>query len=79
MRTIEKETFTSPMHKLVQFFRRSRDGWKQKHRNAKDDLKRVKNEAYALRKSRDKWKKLAKLQAQELQRLRRHEQKRTIG
>ena len=77
----EDTTFTSPVRKLVRFFRGSRDGWKEKCRKAKAVLKRLKNEAYALRKSRDEWKELAKQQEQELKQLRREreEQKRTIG
>ena len=81
MLVVEEKTFTSPIPKLVRFFRRSRDGWKLKCRKAKALLKRVKNEAYALRKSRDEWKELARQQEQELKQLRREleEQKLTIG
>ena len=77
----EGKTFTSPIPKLVRFFHRSRDGWKEKCQKAKAVLKRSKNEAYALRKSRDGWKELAKQQEQELKQLRseREEQKLTIG
>jgi methyl-accepting chemotaxis protein len=82
MPVIDKDKmFTSPIQKLARFFRRSRDNWKQKCRSAKEALKRVKNEAYALRKSRDEWKELAKQQEQELKSLQRElqEQKSTIG
>ena len=77
----EETTFTSPIRKLVRFFRGSRDSWKEKCREVKTVLKRVKNEAYALRKSRDGWKELAKQQEQELKQLRREleEQKLRIG
>jgi hypothetical protein len=77
----EETTFTSPLGKLARFFRGSRDGWKEKCRTAKAALKRLKNEAYALRKSRDEWKVLAKQQEQELKQLRREleEQKLRIG
>lgn len=77
----EDKTFTSPVGKLARFFLRSRNGWKQKCQKAKEALKRVKNEAYALRKSRDEWKELAKQQEQELKHLQREleEQKLTIG
>jgi predicted nucleic acid-binding Zn-ribbon protein len=82
MVVIDKDkTFTSPMPKLVRFFLRSRDAWKEKCQQAKECLKRVKNEVYALRKSRDEWKEHAKQQEQELTQLRREleEQKKTIG
>jgi len=77
----EDKTLTSPVPKLLRFFIRSRNGWKEKCRKAKAVLKRLKNEAYALRKSRDGWKELAKQQEQELKQLRREreEQKLTIG
>jgi histidinol-phosphate/aromatic aminotransferase/cobyric acid decarboxylase-like protein len=81
MLVVEEKTFTSPIPKLVRFFRRSRDAWKVKCCTAKVALKRVKNEVYALRKSRDEWKELARQQEQELKQLRREleEQKLTIG
>jgi uncharacterized protein YdaU (DUF1376 family) len=77
----EDKSFTSPVRKLARFFLRSRDGWKQKCLKAKVALKRVKNEAYALRKSRDGWKEMANQHEQELKELRREleEQKLTIG
>jgi hypothetical protein len=67
----EPKTFASPLRKLVRFFHRSRDSWKEKCRQAKVALKRVKNEAYALRKSRDEWKRVAKQREQELEQLQR--------
>ena len=67
----ERTTFTSPIRKLVRFFHRSRDGWKEKCQKGKAVLKRLKNEVYALRKSRDEWKELAKQQEQDLKQLRR--------
>ena len=77
----EVKTLTSPVPKLLRFFLRSRNGWKEKCQKAKAVLKQLKNEVYALRKSRDGWKAFAKQQEQELKHLRREreEQKLTIG
>lgn len=41
---------------LVWFFRKSRDNWKQKCRNAKKENKLLKNKTNDLEKSRDSWK-----------------------
>jgi len=75
------KAFASPVPKLLRFFIRSRNGWKEKCQKAKAAGKQLKNEAYALRKSRDGWKELAKQKEQELKQLRREleEQKNTIG
>jgi hypothetical protein len=77
----DPQSFTSPLRKLVRFFHRSRDSWKRKCQQAKVALKRVKNEAYALRKSRDEWKQIARQRAQELEQLQRDldDQKKRIG
>ena len=66
----EDKLFISPVRKLVSFFRRSRDGWKEKCQSAKAQVKQLKNGSSALRKSRDKWKELAKQQAKQLRQLR---------
>jgi hypothetical protein len=66
----EDKLFISPVRKLVRFFRRSRDGWKEKCQTAKAQVKQLKNGSCALRKSRDRWKDLAKRQAEELRQLR---------
>ena len=67
----EDKTFTSPIRKLVRFFRCSRDGWKEKCRTAKAHVKPLKNAAYALRKSPNEWKERSKRQEAELNPLRR--------
>lgn len=76
----EKELYTSPVHKLLPFFKRSRDGWKRKCLETKTVLKRIKNRACAFQKSRDRWKQLAREREQELEQLRAEleAQKRTI-
>jgi hypothetical protein len=52
--------FTTPVPKLVQFFERSRDKWKDKAIERNRNLKSVKNQVYAVTKSRDQWKERAK-------------------
>lgn len=66
----ESKEFRSPPAKLLRFFERSRNGWKRKCREAKDDVKRLSNNVAALKRSRGRWKDLAKQRAAEIQRLR---------
>lgn len=61
---------------LTEFFRRSRDGWKQKCFTAKAELKKFKNRSQWLETSRDHWKVRAKELETELQCLR--EEQKTI-
>lgn len=67
----EQKVFRSPRAKLLRFFERSRNGWKQKCREAKNDAKRLTNNVAALKRSRCRWKVLAKQHADEIERLRR--------
>lgn len=67
---VEDKQYRSPLPKLVRFFRKSRDGWKGKHHEAKAAVKRLTNGANALKKSRDRWKALAKQRRDELRQLR---------
>ena len=53
------ETFRSPVSKLVSFFHRSRDRWKQKCKQAKKELKSLKTCHAKLKASRDYWKQQA--------------------
>ncbi len=48
--------YTSPARKLIRFFRKSRDGWKAKHQEAKALIKRLENRMRFLEKSKDEWK-----------------------
>jgi len=48
--------YSSPLRKLTRFFRKSRDGWKQKSFNAKRTNKLLKNQVRAVERSRDQWK-----------------------
>jgi len=52
----------SPLRKLVQFFRRSRDSWKAKHHAMKQKCRRLANQVAAVEKSREQW----RVQAQQL-------------
>ena len=48
--------FRSPLRKLVVFFQRSRDKWKEKCKEAKRELKSVKVCLARMKESRDRWK-----------------------
>jgi hypothetical protein len=67
---IERQ-YKSPVHKLLPFFERSRDGWKRKCGVAKAAVKRLKNQTAKLQQSRQRWKDLAKQRGRELEQLRR--------
>jgi ElaB/YqjD/DUF883 family membrane-anchored ribosome-binding protein len=59
------ETFRSPISKLLAFFRRSRDRWKEKCKQAKKELKSLKTVHAKLKASRDYWKQKARQVARE--------------
>jgi hypothetical protein len=61
--------YTSPPRKLVRFFQRSRDAWKEKCQEARRECKRLRNSARAADKSRLHWKKLAQERLREIQEL----------
>jgi len=63
--------YKSPIHKLLPFFERSRNGWKEKCAVAKATVKRLKNQTAKLQRSRQRWKELAKQRGRELQQLQR--------
>jgi len=67
----EQKVFRSPKAKLLRYFERSRNGWKRKCREAKDDVKRLSNNVAALKRSRGRWKVLAKQRVGEIEQLRR--------
>ena len=48
--------YSSPLRKLVQFFRKSRDGWKRKYLDVKRNHKLLQNQVRAVEYSRDRWK-----------------------
>ena len=66
---IGSKTFRSPRHKLLEFFQKSRDGWKAKCLAAKRKAKALANNVAALQKSRERWKALARQQRSQLQQL----------
>jgi len=66
-----ENTYKSPIHKLLSFFKRSRDQWKEKCKAAKAMVKQLKNQAANLQQSRQRWKDIAKKHASELEELRR--------
>jgi len=52
----ETKEYRSPRGKLLTFFEKSRDRWKERSRLAKRKIKRLSKGIAALEKSRDKWK-----------------------
>jgi hypothetical protein len=66
----EQKTYRSPLSKLVRFFERSRDGWKEKCQAAKRKAKALVNHVVALKKSRNHWKALARRHRNEVKGLR---------
>ncbi len=56
--------FSSPLSKLVRFFRDSRDGWKAKHHELKKTAKLLSNQTRAVEKSRDSWQERARVAEQ---------------
>jgi len=62
--------FKSPVRKLVTFFEKSRNGWKQKCQAAKRRSKYWANQARAVRRSREAWRAQAEASACEVAQLR---------
>jgi len=60
--------FRSPLKKLVVFFQRSRDKWKEKCKNAKRKVNSLKVCLAKMRESRDRWKARAMALEKELKR-----------
>ena len=59
------KSYKSPQRKLVKFFEKSRDRWKAKCREAKIEVKRLKNRVRFLEKSKEHWKsKVKELEAE---------------
>jgi hypothetical protein len=63
------ESYRSPRTKLLRFFVRSRDGWKQKCQVAKLRIKRLSNRLQKLKVSRDRWKEQYRTLSNELQQI----------
>ena len=64
---MEVDSFRSPRMKLLRFFVRSRDGWKQKCRQSKSRVKYLGNRVQKLTASRDRWKQQAQSLTNELE------------
>ncbi len=67
--------FRSPLRKLVAFFKKSRDRWKEKCQQTKYELKLFKRRFGNLQKSRDQWQQRyqeAETQREQLQNQREH-------
>jgi len=69
MQMADGSTYKSRTKALVEFFRRSRDGWKRKCIQAKAELKKSYNLNRWLETSRDNWKRRAKQLEAEVRRL----------
>jgi hypothetical protein len=63
-------TYRSPLKKLVRFFRKSRDTWRERNHESKRRLKSFDTRLRVMRKDRDRWKAFAQQQEAELERLR---------
>ena len=50
-----QSTYKSPVHKLVKFFKQSRDQWKKKHQATKKTNKYLTNKIRTLQASKAKW------------------------
>jgi len=66
----EPKVYRSPLHKLLNFFKKSRDGWKAKCFAAKRKGNALANNVVVLTKSRDRWKTLARQHRNEVEQLR---------
>jgi len=70
LQTADGTTYKTRIKVLLEFFRRSRDGWKRKCLDAKAALKRANNRNRWLETSRDNWKARVKQLEVELDNLR---------
>ncbi len=70
MKTVrEEDGYKSPKSKLVRFFRKSRDQWKEKARESKAVIKRLKNRVVFLERSKGRLQSKVTELEQELSRL----------
>ena len=56
---MQEKKYKSPLKKLVNFFEKSRDKWKEKYVEKSKELKRVTNRIYDLETRKEHWKKRA--------------------
>lgn len=52
---MNKEAYSSPQHKLVSFFRDSRDHWRQRAKTYHEEIRTLKVRVRDLEASRDHW------------------------
>ena len=69
MTAMTDRPLTSPLRKLVQFFRRSRDKWKKKCQDAKASNKLLANQTRAVERSREQWRQRSEEQAKHVKEL----------
>jgi hypothetical protein len=53
---LEQNYYKSPVRKLVNFFEKSRDNWKEKYQLNKKENKKLKTKVCTLKASQQKWK-----------------------
>lgn len=53
---LKQNSYKSPVRKLVNFFEKSRDNWKEKYQRNKKENQKLKNKVCALKTSQQKWK-----------------------
>jgi chromosome segregation ATPase len=69
--TVQSERVpTSPMRKLMRFFKSSRDKWKAKYADLRKKYRVIDNKVRAVTKSRERWRQMAEQAQQEARRLR---------
>ena len=73
---VEKKTYKSPQRKLVKFFEKSRNQWKNKCQKAKKTVKLFKNRNRFLEASKNYWKNRVKELEEELAQLKAKDQAR---
>jgi len=64
---MQTKTYKSPLKKLVVFFEKSRDSWKEKYVEKKIELKRAKNQINDLKQRKESWKERAIKAEEELE------------
>lgn len=60
MESVGTDEFKSPVKKLVEFFRTSRDKWKQRYILKRDESILLANKVRAVEKSRQRWSEVAR-------------------
>ena len=61
--------YKSPIHKVLKILERGRDTWKEKYREAKEQIKYLQNKLRRIEQSQQDWKQKAQASAAEVKRL----------